>query len=222
MTADQAVANLVARVVTGVQPTRSGAASLVDVRLCCALARRRREWNRPRRMKAPVVMIGPGWVDLPFASRADTWARMAQRCVGWVLGTVLASIVLAAPARAAVCYACICTGQDFAAACRFSDPFSILECDAVCGAGNSSRYTFDTTCADIAATRCPTSETGHCTDGINNDGYQNDVTDCADSACFSDPACRVKAPTLSHTALTLVGLFLLGSGAWLVRRGVTR
>ena len=144
-----------------------------------------------------------------------------MRCVGWILGAVLASIPLAVPARAAVCYACICTGQDFAAACRFSAPFSTTECDSVCGAGSSSTHTFDAACTDLEATRCPTSEAGHCSDGVNNDAYQNDLTDCADPACFNDPACRVKAPTLSRTALSLAGLLLLGAGAWLARRRVT-
>jgi len=145
-----------------------------------------------------------------------------MRCVGWMLGAVLATILLAGPARAAVCYACICTGQDFASACRFSDPFSTTECDSVCGVGNSSTHTFDAACADIGVTRCPTSEVGRCSDGVNNDAYQNDLTDCDDSACFNDPACRLKAPTLSHAGLTLAGLLLLSGGVWLVRRRVTR
>ena len=162
-------------------------------------------------------MIGPGSVNLPFASRAGTRPRMSKRCVGWVLGTVLASIPLAVPARAAVCYACICTGQDFAAACRFSDPFSTTDCDSVCGAGNGSTYTFDEACANTAATRCPTSEAGHCTDGINNDGYQNDLTDCADSACATDPACPRAAPAMSDSGLTIAGILLLSGGVWLAR-----
>ena len=159
---------------------------------------------------------------MPFASRTDTEARMTRWWLGWLLGAVLACIPLAAPAHAAVCYACICTGQDFAAACRFSDPFSTTECDAVCGAGNGSAHTFDAACANFAVTRCPTSEAGRCTDGINNDAYQNDVTDCADSACFNDPACTLKAPALSHLALTFAGILLLGGGVHLVRRRVTR
>ena len=146
---------------------------------------------------------------------------MTRWWLGWVLTAVLACIPLAAPAHAAVCYACICTRQEFAGACQISAPFSTTECDAVCGVGNSSPHTFDAACADIAVTRCPTSEAGHCTDGINNDAYQNEVTDCADSACFNDPACGLKAPALSRTGLTLAGILLLISGVYLVRRRVT-
>lgn len=167
-------------------------------------------------------MIGAGWVDLPFASGAGKCVQMSKRCVGWVFGVVLATIPLAAPAHAAVCYGCICTGQPFASACRSSDPFSTLECDAVCGAGNGSVHTFDAECGNIAATRCPTSEAGHCSDGVNNDGYQNDVTDCADVACATDSACHHAAPALSKSGLALAGVLLLSGGVYLVRRRVAR
>ena len=69
-------------------------------------------------------------------------------------------------------------------------------------------------------TGCPSTEAGQCADGVDNDA--NDLTDCADPACFSEPACSLKAPTLSLAGLTLVGLLLVSGGIYLVRRRETR
>ena len=158
-------------------------------------------------------------VDLPFANWTGTRVWMTRRRLAWGLAAVVAIIPLAGRAHAGVaCFACICTGQDFASACRLSDPFSTTECDAVCGAGKSMPHEFDAQCSDLSTTRCPTSEAGYCADGINNDAYRNDLTDCDDPACATSPSCYHPAPVLSETGLVLVGILLLSGGVWLVRR----
>lgn len=45
------------------------------------------------------------------------------------------------------------------------------------------------TCGTGSFTDCPPTEVGHCTDGVNNDAWKDDLTDCADPDCFNDPAC---------------------------------
>lgn len=68
-------------------------------------------------------------------------------------------------------------------------------------------------------TQCPSSEAGQCADGVNNDAYQNDLTDCADPACFSDPVCaRKPAPALSPLALAGAGCLLAAGGIAVLRR----
>jgi len=71
---------------------------------------------------------------------------------------------------------------------------------------------------------CPTSEAGHCTDGVNNDAWTgNAFTDCQDPACFSDPACfPARAPAMHGSVLLVLGLLLALGGVVLVRQRVHR
>jgi len=138
-----------------------------------------------------------------------------RACLGALLGALLVvtlTLPKAATAGDVVCEACICGANPFASACRSADPYSTDECDAVCGAGNGRPYTFPVVCTDFASTRCPTSERGYCVDGVNNDQYQNDLTDCADPACAGDPSCPTQVPALSPVASAIAGALLVAGG----------
>jgi hypothetical protein len=71
-------------------------------------------------------------------------------------------------------------------------------------------------CSEVEA--CPKSEAGQCADGVNNDAYQNDLTDCRDPACFSDPACRPTAPAISQSGLAVTAVLLAAGGIAVLRR----
>ena len=129
---------------------------------------------------------------------------------------------VATPAHAGdMCWYCLCARSISAiGACTDTSPgFSEADCTAACApdAGSPTANT-GITCAEKGS--CPQSELGHCSDGVNNDAYLNDLTDCADPACIDDPACRLKAPAISHANLTFVGVLLLGGGVYLLRRRV--
>ncbi|MGB0715934.1 MAG: hypothetical protein ACPGXK_08650 [Phycisphaerae bacterium] len=67
---------------------------------------------------------------------------------------------------------------------------------------------------------CPQSEAdGSCTDGVNNDAWQNGLTDCADPSCSGDPACSAAAvPAVSEWGLAVMVLVLLVGGTIAVGR----
>jgi hypothetical protein len=60
---------------------------------------------------------------------------------------------------------------------------------------------------------CPPDESGACNDGVNNDAYLDDVTNCADADCTGEAVCRAAAPTTSNLGLgaVLAALFFLGT-----------
>jgi len=68
-------------------------------------------------------------------------------------------------------------------------------------------------CGTDAFINCPTSETGQCNDGVNNDAWLDDLTDCRDPDCFTDPAC-LAAPAMSRTTLLFLVLTLVGLAAF--------
>lgn len=59
---------------------------------------------------------------------------------------------------------------------------------------------------------CPPDESGACDDGINNDAYLDEVTDCADPDCAGDAVCRAAAPATSNLGLGLILVALLSLG----------
>jgi len=65
---------------------------------------------------------------------------------------------------------------------------------------------------------CPTTEAGLCADRINNDAWLDDLTDCADPDCFTDPACPAPAPALSALGLGALAALLIGIGGLSVVR----
>jgi len=65
---------------------------------------------------------------------------------------------------------------------------------------------------------CPTSEAGRCADGVNNDAWLDDLTDCADPDCANDPACPASAPALSTLGLGALAALLMGIGGLSVAR----
>ena len=59
--------------------------------------------------------------------------------------------------------------------------------DLGCGSGTETPGV----CGTGTASDCPTTEAGQCDDGVNNDAWQNGLTDCDDPACATDPVCLV-------------------------------
>ena len=89
----------------------------------------------------------------------------------------------------------------------FSAGTAISECENLGCSGTESSDQCGT--GDVAF--CPLTEVGQCDDGLNNDAYQNILTDCDDPACASDPACVV-VPTLSEWGLMAMTLLVLTVG----------
>jgi len=152
--------------------------------------------DEPRHFALTIAMVYRSmmWVGRREGRRNVTTRRA---CLGALLGALLVvtlTLPKAATAGDVVCEACICGANPFASACRSADPYSTDECDAVCGAGNGRPYTFPVVCTDFASTRCPTSERGYCVDGVNNDQYQNDLTDCADPPAPETRVARRRYP----------------------------
>jgi hypothetical protein len=112
-----------------------------------------------------------------------------QRKMTWflvALGGLAVLLFPAARARAACCLdacpspsiiACTSVGcpTDVVPNCPGQIVAESPDPAATCGVGNY--------------TTCPNSEDGSCTDGVNNDAWLDDLTDCADPDCFNDPAC---------------------------------
>lgn len=89
-------------------------------------------------------------------------------------------------------------------------PVSACE-DLGCQASDTSD-----TCDIVSFTDCPDSEVGQCQDGVNNDDWVDDQTDCADPDCQDDPACAANpaaAPAASTLGLAALLVTLAGIGA---------
>jgi hypothetical protein len=76
-----------------------------------------------------------------------------------------------------------------------------------------TRYVTEQQAGNCEALSCPPNESGACADGINNDAFLDQATDCKDPDCGGDPTCRAAAPLASGfgLAIVLAALFVLGS-----------
>lgn len=75
---------------------------------------------------------------------------------------------------------------------------SFFDCPSGACASTPTQNMAAGTCGEGDFASCPADESGQCADGVNNDEYKNDLTDCDDPACATDPACA--PPTATPTA----------------------
>ena len=74
-------------------------------------------------------------------------------------------------------------------------------------------------CAET--TGCPSSEAPRCDDGVNNDAWLDELTDCADPDCSSVSPCLVRAPAMGTPALLATALASLALGIRILNRRTT-
>lgn len=130
--------------------------------------------------------------------------------------TTAVALCLASPnalAGAGVCTNCLSCPGDLTACFPGGTPMSACT-DLGCVGGDTS-----TPCNELP--ECPLTEAGQCSDGINNDAWQNGDTDCADAACASDPACT-GVPAASTWGLAALSLVLLAAGTIAIANRPTR
>ncbi|MGB0715933.1 MAG: hypothetical protein ACPGXK_08645 [Phycisphaerae bacterium] len=138
---------------------------------------------------------------------------MIQRALVFTFAMSIAGMGSSAYAGAGACT--ICSNCPSGVNACFPGGTSTTVCDSL---GCTSANDTSTECFDSAM--CPQSEAdGSCTDGVNNDAWQNGLTDCADPSCSGDPACSAAAvPAVSEWGLAVMVLVLLVGGTIAVGR----